>query len=68
MIESQGTLSEHNSGGENTLIMEATMEEMEDDGGVITQDTETMDSQINFMEDEYVQSLDQFLEDIEYEN
>jgi hypothetical protein len=31
---------------------------MEDDGGVITQDTETMDSQINFMEDESVQSLD----------
>jgi hypothetical protein len=58
MIESQGILSEHNSGGENTLIVEATMEEMEDNGGVITQDTETMDSQINFMEDESVQSLD----------
>ena len=52
---------------DKVTVVEATMEELEDDGGVITQETETMDSQIKFMEDESIQSLDEFMEDIEYE-
>jgi hypothetical protein len=62
-----GFVPEHNMDSQKTSVLEATMEELEDDVGVITQEIETMDSQVNFMEDESVQSLDEFLKDIKYE-
>jgi hypothetical protein len=52
---------------QKTSVLEATMGELKDDVRVITQEIETMVSQVNFMEDESVQSLDEFLEDIKYE-
>jgi hypothetical protein len=62
-----GVVPEHNMDNQKTSVLEATMGELEDDVGVITQEIETMDSQVNFMEDESVQSLDEFLKDIKYE-
>jgi hypothetical protein len=62
-----GVVPEHNMDSQKTSVLEATMGELEDDVRVITQEIETMDSRVNFMEDESVQSLDEFLKDIKYE-
>lgn len=67
VTKTQGELSDPDISKEKAVAGEDTTEEIEDDIGIITQDTETMDSQTNFMEDESVQSLEEFMEDIEYE-